>query len=452
MARFHVSVQAKDYDAAADLVRVHKLGVGRAAARPGARGGYRVRAIASSEQIRALEKAGYKVKRLDDVDREGRKRQAEHRAMLKAARATRAGVAKAGYLGVDQVEARLAAAAAPADGVAELIALPHRTWEGRTCHALRIGRGNDVDRPGVYLLGGIHAREWGSPDILIHLVERVTSAYRSGTSVKLGGKTFSAARVRTLVEGKDVFVFPQANPDGRHHSLTLDANWRKNRRPAPGGPDCVGVDLNRNYDFLWDFPKYFDPRAPIANSKDPCDPQVYIGPAPFSEPETRNVVWLLDARPTIRWFVDVHSFGETILYNWGDDVNQAADPRMSFRNRAYDRRRGIANDTAYREYMSAADRRQTVALARAMRNAIRAVRGREYEVQQSIGLYPTAGTSDDYIFSRHIVDPAKPKVYAYTVEWGRETNATPFHPPYSEMARIMDEVAAGLIEFSLRAA
>ena len=80
-------------------------------------------------------------------------------------------------------------------------------------------------------------------------------------------------------------MFPQANPDGRHHSMTVDPMWRKNRRPAePGSPSCTvgggdgpGVDINRNYDFLWDFPTKFSPQAPVMTSTDPCS-EIYRGP------------------------------------------------------------------------------------------------------------------------------------------------------------------------------
>jgi carboxypeptidase T len=86
-----------------------------------------------------------------------------------------------------------------------------------------------------------------------------------------------------------------------------------------------------------------------------------------------------------------------------------------------------------------------------MRDAIKAVRGRVYTVQQSIDLYPTAGTSDDYAFSRHLVDANKAKVLSYTIEWGSSNNPTPFHPPYSEMKKIIQEITAALFDFCVRA-
>ena len=74
------------------------------------------------------------------------------------------------------------------------------------------------------------------------------------------------------------------------------------------------------------------------------------------------------------------------------------------------------------------------------------MRGREYKVKQSVGLYPTAGSSDDYAYSRHLVDRRKRKIISYTYEFGRSRASTPFHPLYDEMRKVMREVTAGLLE------
>ncbi|MEC2746490.1 carboxypeptidase, partial [Bacillus cereus] len=63
-------------------------------------------------------------------------------------------------------------------------------------------------------------------------------------------------------------------------------------------------------------------------------------------------------------------------------------------------------------------------------------------VQQAVGLYPTSATSDDYAYSRHIVDSSKNKIYAFTIEFGQE-----FVPPYEEMRLIIKEVNAAMTEF-----
>jgi carboxypeptidase T len=355
------------------------------------------------------------------------------------------------YLNVRQVESALSAASRPPNHLfTDLITLPNPTWEGRTCRALKIAKGSDSGRMGVYFIGGVHAREWGSPDILIYFIQRLTRAYRTNSDLNVGSKNFTTAQIQSIVDNLDVFIFPQVNPDGRNYSITVEPNWRKNRRPASSSnPGCLGVDINRNYDFLWNYPAYFHPQAPVRNSTDPCDYQVYIGPSAASEPETQNVVSMLDSHPNIRFFVDVHSYGEAILYGWGDDQDQTTNPNMNFQNGAFNGQRGIKDDAVYREYIDDPDLNIAIKLANRMRDAVRAVRGRAYEVKSSFDLYPTAGTSTDYAFSRHLAEASNGKVYTYTIEWGSRANQTPFHPPYSEMQNIIREVTAGLLDSCL---
>jgi carboxypeptidase T len=362
------------------------------------------------------------------------------------------------YLNVNEVESALTVAAAPPnDGFTKLIKLPHKTWEKRECHAIKIASTEATGRCGVYLLGGIHAREWGSPDILINFVEKITKAYRTNAGLAFGTKTFTAQSIQDIVTTLDLIVFPQANPDGRNYSMTVDPLWRKNRRPAPASsPNAVGVDVNRNYDWLWNYPLHYSPQAAIASSTTPSS-EVYIGPSPASEPETRNVVSIYEKYPSVAYFMDVHSFSEDILYPWGDDDDQVTDPNQGFLNAAYDGLRGVLDGSGnpqagvYRAYVDPSDQATEVSIGNRMRNAIQAVRGRTYKVLQSAsGLYVTSGTSDDYAYSRHIASPGTGKVLGYTLEWGPYNPADvagSFHPPYTEMAQIINEVTAGLVEF-----
>ena len=358
------------------------------------------------------------------------------------------------YLNINEVESALTVAtSAPYTAFTQLIPLPNLTWEGRQCNAIKIANGSDPARPGVYFLGGIHSREWGSCDILISFIEQLEQAYLNGTGITLGGKTFSATDIKTIVDNLDIYVFPQANPDGRNYSMNTEALWRKNRRtlaPNSNSGDCVGVDLNRNYDFLWDFQTLFAPTSTVSCSADPCDYQVYHGPSPFSEPEALNAKWMHDTFPNIGYFVDLHSYGPDILYSWGDDDNQETDPSMNFQNSTYNNVRGILDvfgqpgHASYREYIPADELASRVSLANAFSAGIQAVRGTSYLVEQSVGLYPTAGASDDYSYSRHLVDGSKRNVMAYTLEWG-----TVFQPPYSEMQNIIQEITSGLLAFCL---
>jgi murein tripeptide amidase MpaA len=321
------------------------------------------------------------------------------------------------YLNVDEVESALSvASSAPYSSFTQLITLPNPTWEGRQCHAIKIANGSGPGRPGVYFLGGVHAREWGSADILINFVEQLEQAYQGGTDLTFGGNSFSAAEIKAIVDTIDIVVFPQANPDGRYYSMNTEALWRKNRRQqAPNSAACPGVDINRNYDFLWDFPTYFSPSAPAPASTDPCNHEVYYGPSAFSEPESRNAKSIFEDFPNIGYFIDLHSFGNDILYSWGDDEDQTTDPSMNFQNPAYNGLRGIKGDTAYKEYIPSSDLSSALDLANTLHDAIQAVRGTNYTVEQSFSLYAVSGTSDDYAYSRSFVDPSKAKVIAYTL-------------------------------------
>ncbi|MFI9306774.1 M14 family metallopeptidase [Streptomyces triculaminicus] len=349
------------------------------------------------------------------------------------------------YLNITEVDSALVNLSGAYPSLCELIDLPETSVEGVACHALRLRADPDGGpRDCAVFIGGVHAREWGSCEILVFFAADLLEAYSTGSGLVYGGKTFTAAQVAALLEGLDIVVFPLVNPDGRQYSQTVKAMWRKNRNPeySTGVGDCVGVDINRNYDFLFDFATAFSPLSDVRVSADPCDPQVYQGPRPFSEPETRNVRWLLDEYPRTRWFVDVHSFSEDMLHVWGDDENQSDDPDMNFQNSAFDGTRGVDGDTAYREFVPKDDLDSASDLARHFTEALKAVRGKQYTAKPAFDLYPTAGTSDDYAFSRHIVDPDKGKIHAYTIEWGTE-----FQPPWAEMKLIAKDVCAGLVQF-----
>ena len=264
------------------------------------------------------------------------------------------------------------AVATPYAGFTELIALPNATWEGRQCHAIKVANGSGPGRPGVYFLGGIHSREWGSCDILINFVEVLEQAYQAGTGITIGAMSFSPADIQDIVNALDIVVFPQANPDGRNYSMSTEALWRKNRRtmaPNSSSGACVGVDVNRNYDFLWNFPKYFSSAAAIEDLTDPCDYQLYHGPSAFSEPESQNAKRIFDQFPNVGYFVDLHSYGPDILYSWGDDQDQSTDPSMNFLNAMFDGQRGVADD-AYMEYIPAADLSTSLSLVGALHDGI----------------------------------------------------------------------------------
>jgi len=456
MTRYHVTISGHNRDMMLDLVRKHKINIFGNSVEKTTEEGYDVDGLVEDQDIKTLEKEGYKVRINHDIDEVGKKRQQEIGKQNRYAKAfetegespTRE--TDGTYLNIEEVESALKqATSSPTNAFTELIPLPNRTWEDRQTNAIKMGKGTEPNRTGVYFIGGVHAREWGSPDILINFIEKVSQAYQTNTGLKFGEKSFSATQIQDIINKLDIFIFPQVNPDGRYYSMTSDVAWRKNRRPASSGQsNCIGVDINRNYNFLWNYPDYFSPNAGVQSSTDPCDYQVYIGPEVASEPETKNVIWMMDQYKNISFFIDVHSYGEDILYNWGDAHDQTKDQDMNFQNSEYDGTRG---DDSYKEYIPKDDESKEIDLANSMASTIQAVRGRKYTVEEGYDLYPTSGTSDDYAFSRHFVKKNNKKILSYVIEWGekKDKSILQFHPPYSEMKKIIEEVTAGLIQFCI---
>lgn len=352
------------------------------------------------------------------------------------------------YMNVTEVESALIALASTYPSICELITLPNLTIEGRTSHALRLGTqpANSVDT--YYLTGGVHAREWGSCEILVNVATDLCEAYSGGTGIGYGGKYFSAAEVRALMEQINLLVFPSVNPDGRNYSQTTEGLWRKNRDTADSGgdPSKIGIDINRNQDFLWNFDADFAPAAinGYLASDDPSQ-DTYHGHAAQTEPETRNITYLHDTFSRIKWYVDVHSYSQDILYVWGDDELQISDPTKNFTNPAYNGARGLVGDS-YSEYIPDGDLSALQALARAFTTSLAEVRGTNYVAKPGFSLYATSGTNDDYAYSRHFSDPSKSKALSFTVEWGTE-----FQPLWTEMENIIQDVSAGLLALGLEA-
>ena len=481
MAVYSVTIVADTPEAATALrgmgLDLHE----RAARRRPDTGEVAVPAVLSDEAIRQVRAAGYRVDIVEDLEQAAAARAVEvdmganrfARPPREAGAAREAGGETAarrtlerlmdlsdldetraraaertvlgGYLTPDEVESSLKTLAAAYPSMASVAPLREKTWEGRTSHVLRLGTGGQASRVGVLITGSMHAREWGGSDICVAFATNLLRSYASGAPLRYGHKTFTPAQVQAILGTLELFVLADVNPDGKAYSQSADpANgqsqgfwWRKNRNPNTGLPGgAKGVDLNRNFDFLWS--------SGIGTSSDPQS-FTYKGEQAFSEPESRNVRDLLDGHPDIRYYVDVHSFGELILFSWGDDENQTTDPHQNFLNQTFDGVRGVAGDSAYKEFMPAEDQGTLVGLAQGMHAALRAVRGKSYTVQQAVGLYPTSATSDDYAFHRHRINGALGKVYGFTIEFGQQ-----FVPPYAEMRKIMADVAAALTELCRR--
>ncbi len=346
------------------------------------------------------------------------------------------------YLNVDEIESALANLADSYPNESKLIELPHKTIEGRATHAISIGNSSANTTKTVLIVGGVHAREWVPPDALIYLAADLLESFSGSTGLRYEGKYFSKTAIQSIFANLRIVLYPCANPDGRQYSQSVDPQWRKNRNSNPGAP-CKGVDINRNFDILWDFPQFFAPNS-VSASLNSCE-DIFIGGSAASEPETKNVAWLIQ-QPKVGWFIDVHSAIPAIFHSWGIDENQTTDSTMNFQNAAFNGVRGRAGDPNYKEYIPATDLDECKRLSKAMADAIQAVNHNDYSVSQAFDLYSTSGASDDFAYSLGFKNGGQDRILGFTIECGTE-----FQPPWNEAQMVMREVCAGLIEFMLSA-
>jgi hypothetical protein len=208
-------------------------------------------------------------------------------------------------------------------------------------------------KPKLFINAAIHAREYTTAPLVLSFARWLSDGY--GVD----------ADATWILDHHEVHLLLQANPDGRKRA-EAGLSWRKNTNNNYCFGNNIGADLNRNFTFQW------DSTGGVGSSGNACD-LTYRGPAPASEPETQAIeayiksLWpdrrgpgLNDAAPTDTSGIhmDIHSYSELVLWPWG--ATNAPAPN------------GAALQTLGRRF--------------AWFNG--------YTPTQSIGLYPTDGTSD----------------------------------------------------------
>lgn len=330
---------------------------------------------------------------------------------------------------------------------------PFKTAQGATVIGAQIGgNGSCSNSYRTYINGNIHARERGSMDSVLYFAADLLYANKNNVGLTYGSKSYTNAQVKTALNTGLVIV-PLSNPDGVAYDQSTNSCWRKNRNSNSGG-----VDLNRNFDFLWDFTRLFSSSVQSSVASTSPSSETYHGTSAFSEAETKNIKWVFDTYSKIRWFVDLHSYAGDVLWNWGSDENQSKYTYMSFLNSSYSSTRGILTDTpgsgkGYGEYLPQDDLDDKISAANRIASGLTGGGGKTYDAFQSSYLYPTSGASDDYAYSRHFADPSKNLVHSYTVEFGFANNAAscPFYPSVSQYNSNLRATGAGFMEFLLAA-
>lgn len=168
------------------------------------------------------------------------------------------------------------------------------SYEKRPMLAVKIGpRGDSPSRPNVIFVATYHAREWAATEMALRLITYLA--------------TTSNARVDSLLQTRDVWVIPVANPDGYEFTFTGDRLWRKTRSPQAGG--AIGVDMNRNHRASWGLDDH-------GSSPDPQS-DIFRGPSPASEIETRNIEAFHAAHPPVV-AMTYHTYAGLLLFPPGD--------------------------------------------------------------------------------------------------------------------------------------
>ena len=228
-----------------------------------------------------------------------------------------------------------------------------------------------ADKPKLFINSAIHAREYTTAPLVLEFARWLVNGYGAN------------ADATWILDHHEVHLMLHANPDGRKKAET-GLSWRKNtNNNFCANTNTRGIDLNRNFSFTW------NSTAGQGSSGDQCN-LTYRGPSAGSEPEVQAIetyvrsLWpdrrgpgQTDAAPsdTSGIHLDIHSYSQLVLWPWGTTSTPAPN--------------GTALQTLGRRF--------------AFFNG--------YTPQQSIGLYPTDGTSDS-------VSYGELGVAAYTIELG----------------------------------
>jgi hypothetical protein len=187
-----------------------------------------------------------------------------------------------------------------------------KTWEDREIIAITITK--DIDshnkKPALFYTGTIHAREWIGIELSLSFAKYILEHIDYDP------------QLNAILDKTTLYMVPCANPDGFEYSRNHFAFWRKNRRKNPDG--SYGVDLNRNFSIGF---------APNKNYVS----NVYSGPEPFSEPETRALRDFFVNHKNITIALDYHSQGNVIFpaHNFiHEDAEDAIDLNILASNMA----------------------------------------------------------------------------------------------------------------------
>ena len=263
--------------------------------------------------------------------------------------------------------------------------------QGRDIRAYTISGAGDADsKPSLIFNSGAHAREWIAPMTVLYTVRGLVEGY--------GGD----AEITDLLDDVSFRIAPMMNPDGYLYTWSSERFWRKNRRNNGNG--TFGVDWNRNFAAGWG--------GPGSDSSSSSD--IYRGPSPFSEPESRALRDFTLSIPNGAFHIDFHSFSQLVLFPVGYTETPIPEPDLTIQR----------------------------TLAEAYAGMIASVSGFDYLPIPSYELYLASGVASDW----HYEDGG---VYSFTVELRPGSgNLDGFAPPPAQILPCAEENFAAVLDLA----
>ncbi|KAK1637879.1 carboxypeptidase A [Colletotrichum phormii] len=320
----------------------------------------------------------------------------------------------------------------------------------------------------VYLTAGVQARERGGPDSLLYFISDLLWADKHQALLVYNTTTvFTTAQVR-LVLSLGIIVFPLVNPDGKLWDERWNNCWGDNINPASSPSkksiDGLGVNIDRNFNFTWDYRKIYSQQALDVASDKPGH-ELFHGTAPFSEVESRNMAWVIHQYPSIKWYLDTRTKNRIVSHAWSDTPIQTTNPEMNFRNQSYDGKRGDMA-TKYGEYMIPKDHDIYKDISNNMAEQMAHVSGEPFysidKLRKKGRMFQgSSGTAVDWAYSRHVVNDAATKIMSFKVKFGAteqeaaeigQKGGCQYYPSRKIYKRGITESAVGYMTFLLNVA
>ena len=140
-----------------------------------------------------------------------------------------------------EVKAEIDAAVAAHPAIAQRFSIG-TSYEGPQIWGIKISDniGSDENESEVFVVGQLHANEHAAGEMALYLLDLLVDGYGSDS------------RITDIVNDREIWIVPMANPDGAEYDMSdgVFRRWRKNRQPIPGSAQ-IGIDLNRQFGFKW---------------------------------------------------------------------------------------------------------------------------------------------------------------------------------------------------------